>query len=173
MLANGFQKIDGSQSVYFEIENGDITGFIVGRLRRAVDDQDKAIGFEKLIQPTAVADVNIDVLKILGRALEPVEIPRGIAWRSKKYPAHVIVQTYDAITLPIKMLDCFGSDQAAATRNEDCFHVLSIRNLSLLNFCALAGLRLAQLRLPDFTFLFANHRIAFLAAKCFGEDLHV
>ena len=44
MLARGFKKIDGAEGVNFKVEDGDVAGFVVRRLRGAVNDEIEAAG---------------------------------------------------------------------------------------------------------------------------------
>src|ERR1700747_379220 len=79
----------------------------------------------------------MDVLKILRRTLEGVRFPGGFSVRAKKPLTHVVINADDAIVLPIKMLDCLGADQSAASCDKYCFHILRTGSDSLLNFCTL------------------------------------
>src|ERR1700747_1735577 len=89
----------------------------------------------------------MDVLKILRRTLEAVQIPGGVALRAKNHLTHVVINADDAIVLPIKMLDCLGADQSAASCDEYCFHILWTGSDSVLNFCTLRT-RLARRAAP-------------------------
>ena len=42
MLAGRFEEIDGAEGVDFKIENRNVAGFVVGRLRGAVNDEIEA-----------------------------------------------------------------------------------------------------------------------------------
>jgi hypothetical protein len=65
------------------------------------------------------------------------------------------------MSLAIKMFDRFGSNQAATSGDKNRFHIVP---------CTLP---LASWGSPDLAGPFANHGVALLAAKRFGENLHV
>ena len=110
MLASGFEQVDGSECVHFKIEDRNVAGLVMRRLRRTMDDQIESIALEKFLQGSAIADIQTCVLKILCRALQPIEIPCGVALRAKKKLAHVVVHTDDAMALAVKMLDRFRAN---------------------------------------------------------------
>jgi len=57
MLAGGFEQIESAERIDLKIENGNVAGFVVGRLSGAVNDQLEAIGFEKLFERVAIANL--------------------------------------------------------------------------------------------------------------------
>ena len=106
----GLQKIHGTERIDFEIEQGNVPGLVVGRLRGAMDNQIEPLGAEKRFQPRSVADVEIIVSEILCYATQSFEIPGGVAGFSEKDLPHVVIDAVDLMALAVKMLDRFGSN---------------------------------------------------------------
>src|ERR1700756_1173044 len=134
MLASGFEQIESAERIDLKIENGNVAGFVVGRLSGAVNDQLEAIGFEKLFERVAIANIEAGVMKILRRTFEAIQIPSGIARCAEKHLAHVVVHSNDAMALSIKILHCLGADKSATSCDKYCFHILRTGSDSVLNF---------------------------------------
>src|SRR6267142_6007159 len=61
MLPGSFQQIDGAKRVNFKIEDGNVAGFVVGRLCGAMDDQVETVALEKIIQRIAITNIDAGV----------------------------------------------------------------------------------------------------------------
>src|SRR5215469_6909509 len=107
METRGLQKIHGTERIDFEIEQGNVSGLVVGRLRGAMDNQIETLGAEKRFQPNSVADVEIMVGEVLCCATQSFEIPGGVAEFSEKDLPHVVIDAVDLMTLAVKMLNGF------------------------------------------------------------------
>jgi hypothetical protein len=123
VLACRFEKIHGAERVNLEIEQGNVPRLVMGRLRRAVDDQIKTVRSKKLFDSGAVANVQRRVCEPLGRGLQPLQIPERVASSAEENPAHVVVHTHDFMALPIEMLDRIRTDEPAAAGDKN-FHPL-------------------------------------------------
>src|ERR1041385_3723200 len=110
MLAGRFEQIDGSQRLDFEVRERDLLGFIVGRLRSAVNDQIEAVLPEKVKDPSAVADIKVVVKEASGTAPQAVQVPGGVSRRTKEFATHVVVDTEDAMTASVEVLNGLRTD---------------------------------------------------------------
>jgi hypothetical protein len=110
MKTRGLQKIDSTERIDFEIEQGDVPGFVVGRLRGAMDNQIEPLGAEKRFQPRSVADVDIMVGEVLCYSTQSFEVPGGVAGFSEKDLPHVVIDAMDLMALTVKVLDRFGAN---------------------------------------------------------------
>src|SRR5215469_15446534 len=107
METRGLQKIHGTERIDFEIEQGNVSGLVVRRLRRAMDNQIEPLGAEKRFQRNSVADVKIIVGEVLCYATQSFEIPCGIAGLSEKDLPHVVIDAVDLMALAVKILNRF------------------------------------------------------------------
>ncbi|HUN64339.1 MAG TPA: hypothetical protein VMU53_20230, partial [Candidatus Sulfotelmatobacter sp.] len=80
-------------------------------------NQVEALITKEGFQSDAVADVYVVMGEMLGAATQTIQIPRGITRLAKKNLAHVVVDTMNFPPSAVKMLDRFGTDQAAGTRD--------------------------------------------------------
>ena len=119
MLARGFKKIDGAEGVNFKVEDGDVAGFVVRRLRGAVNDEIEAARAEQFVERGPVANIHGVMREIFGRSFEAVEIPEGVTGGAEKFAAHIVVNADDGVALTVKMFDRFGTDKAAASGDEN------------------------------------------------------
>ena len=121
MLARRFQEIHRAERIHLEIEQGNLSRFIVRRLRRAVDDQVEALCSKEFFDGCSVANVQRRVCEPLGHTLQPLQIPERIACRAEENPPHVVIHAHNFMPLPVEMLDRFRTDQSAAAGNQN-FH---------------------------------------------------
>ena len=63
MLPRSLEQIDRPQGVYLEIQQRNVPGLVVRRLRRVMDNQIKALRSKKLFDRRAVANVQRGVLE--------------------------------------------------------------------------------------------------------------
>ena len=105
METRGLQKIHSAERVDFEIEHGDISGLVVGRLCGAMDNKIEALGAEKRFQADSVTDVQIIVGEVLCYAAQSLEIPASVAGFTEKDLAHVVIDAVNLMALVVKMLD--------------------------------------------------------------------
>lgn len=86
-------------------------------LRGGVNDYLRVyIGYEAE-QAVPIPDIDIEVRVIRQSRGQPVERPAGIAFRSEKYRALIIVDTKYLISAAAKPSTYFRADQTARTRN--------------------------------------------------------
>src|SRR5260370_32144930 len=121
MLARGFQEVHRVERILLEIEQGNLSRFIVRRLRRAVDDQIEALRSKEFFDRRSVANVQRRVCKPLGHTLQPLQIPERVACRAEENPTHVVVHADNFMPLPVDTLDRFRTDQSAAAGDQN-FH---------------------------------------------------
>ena len=121
--ARGFQKVDGAECVDFKIENGNIAGLVVRRLRGTVDDKVEAMRTEELLDGCAIADVQADVNEVAGFGLESFEVPEGVAGGAEEFAAHVVVDADDVVTLAVKMFDGFRTDETAGASDKNLHEI--------------------------------------------------
>src|SRR2546430_2905204 len=119
MLASGFEEIDGAEGVDFKIENGNVAGFVMGRLRGAVNDEIEAARKEHFVERGAIANIHGVMREIFSRRFEAVEIPEGVAGGAEKFAAHIVVNANDDVALTVQKVDRFGTDKAAAAGDEN------------------------------------------------------
>jgi len=129
MKAGGFQQIHGSKRVDFEIQYGDIPGFIMRRLGSAVNDQVEFVRPKQGFERGSIANVRIEVRKIPGLVAKAFPIPRRITLLAEKHASHIVVDANHLMSLAVKMLDGLGTNQATGTGDEYLFH--RWRNLCL------------------------------------------
>src|SRR5258708_2306344 len=114
MLPGSFQQINGAKRVNFKIENGNIAGFVVGRLCGAMDYQIEAVALEQFIERIAITNIDAGMLKVLTGTLQPLQVPGGVTLCAKKQLAHVVVHADYTMALRVKMLHCFRTNESAA-----------------------------------------------------------
>lgn len=116
-----FEQVHGAQSIDFEIEDGNIAGLVVRRLRGTVNDEIEGARAEKSFQSDAVADIPVVMCEILGHPAQPLQISSGLALCPEKDGPHVVVDPMHLVALTIKMFRGFRADQAAGAGNEHRF----------------------------------------------------
>src|SRR6267378_2323790 len=121
MLARRFQEVHRAEGIHLEIEQGNLSRFIVRRLRRAVDDQIEALRSKEFFDGRSVANVQRRVRESLGHGLQPLQIPERVARRAEENPPHVVIHAHNFMSLPVEMLDRFRTDQSAAAGDQN-FH---------------------------------------------------
>src|SRR6266550_1966275 len=121
MLARRFQEIHRAKRIHLEIEQGNLSRFIVRRLRRAVDDQIEALCSKEFFDGRSVANVQRRVSEPLGYGLQPLQIPERVARRAEENPPHVVIHAHNFMSLPVEMFDRFRTNQSAATGDQN-FH---------------------------------------------------
>src|SRR6266853_1073573 len=114
MLPRRLQQVYGPWRVRLDIQQGDLPRFLVGRLRRAVDYQVKAVRPKHFFNGRTVANIQRRVCEPLGDTLQPLQIPKRVACRAEENPSHVVVHADNFMSLPVEMLHSLRTDQPAA-----------------------------------------------------------
>ncbi len=86
-----------------------------------MNDEVKPLRSKKVLESGTVANVGIRVRKVPCCFAEPVQVPERIARRAEENAAHVVVDSEDAMALPVKVRDGFRADQSARTGHQDGF----------------------------------------------------
>ena len=121
MLARRFQEIYRAERIHLEIDQGNLSGLFVRRLRRAVHDQIEALRSKEFFDGRSVANVQRRVGEPLGHGLQPLQIPERVARRAEENPPHVVIHAHNFMSLPVEMLDRFRTNQSAAAGDQN-FH---------------------------------------------------
>jgi len=125
VLPRGLEQVERAYRVHVEVDQGDISRFVMGGLGGAVYYKVVVSLREEDVYSLAVAYVEVVVAEAAGYALEALKVPGGIARRTKEVPTHIVVNAVHVVPLAVKVLDCCGADQAAASRNQYS-HLLEI-----------------------------------------------
>lgn len=112
MQARGFEQIQGADGVDIKIIERARGGEVVARLRGGVDEQLGFQGFEERGDRLAIADVEFVVVKIFVRGEQAALIPAGVAARTEKVRAHVVVHAMHFPAKAAEMRDDFRSDES-------------------------------------------------------------
>src|SRR6266702_163777 len=118
----GFQQIHRTESIDFEIQDGDFAGFIVGWLGGAVNDQIEPVSPKKFFKRGSIANIQVMVGEIPGSVSETFQIPCRVSGVAKEDAAQVVINADHLMPLAIKMLDGFGADQPAGSGDKYHFH---------------------------------------------------
>src|SRR5215472_14032727 len=118
MLPRGFEQIQCSHGVHFKIQQGNVPGLVVRRLRRAMHDQVELLRSKEFFDRGAVSNIQRRVREAFGCALQPFQVPQRVSRRTEEFAAHVVVHAGHFMALPVKMFHGFRADQTAASRNE-------------------------------------------------------
>src|SRR5262249_32974988 len=127
-----FEQVQGAEGVHFKIDERYFFGFVVGGLRRTMNDQVEALFSKQIKNLPAIANVNIVGMKVVGCRFQPLQVPRGISRWPKKEAAHIAISADNSVTLPVKMHHGLGANEATAASYED--HLVT----RCLHFCAVA-----------------------------------
>src|SRR5438094_7857412 len=114
-LARGLKEIHGANSVDIKVNERNAGGFIMGRLRGAVNDAVEAVLLEQVKYVLATTDIEMEMLKTAGDLLETREIPGGVTRSSKKLSAHIIIYTIDVVSISIEIDDRLRADEPIAS----------------------------------------------------------
>ena len=91
-----------------------------------MDDQVEALLFEELQHFWPIPDVHLAMNEALGGLAQPFQIPTGIAQRTEKFPAQIIIHAKDPVSFAIIILDRFRTDESAGAGDQN-FHGMHFR----------------------------------------------
>ena len=119
------EHVERPDSVDLEVDQRNLSGFIVRGLRRAVDDQLGPVLAYQLENRLAISHVDRMRFKSLGLRFEQLEILERAALVPKEHSPHVVVDTDDLRSLGIPMPYRRRTDQSARSCDQD-FHKASV-----------------------------------------------
>jgi len=117
-LPGGLQQIEGAYRIDVKIIEGARSSQIVGRLSGGVGDVRRAQLFEEFQHPLAVADVELDVLKVLALLQQLALIPAGIPPGTEEISPHIIVDSVNPPAKCVKMTDDFRADESGGAGDQ-------------------------------------------------------
>src|SRR5256885_15959638 len=100
-LARGLKEIHGANSIDIKVNERNTGGFIMGRLRSAVNDAVEAVLLEQGKYVLATKDVGMEMLKKAGDLLGTRRVPGGGATSSHKNSCTIHIFTIDIRALSI------------------------------------------------------------------------
>src|SRR5579872_1118310 len=118
MLTRSFQKVHSAERVHFEVQQGNVSSFVMRRLRCTVNDQVETMLAKKRHDAFAIANIDRSRRKSFRDSVQAIEIPQRISRGTEENAAHIIVRANDAMALPVKIFDRFRANQAAASGHE-------------------------------------------------------
>src|SRR5579864_8409737 len=117
-----FQHMQGSQSVYLEVEERNGSCAVVGWLSCGMDDQIRPQFVDEGEQLIPFPDVQRKMLVARDFAPQPLQYPTGITLRPEKDGAMIAVDSMNLETVAREEARDFGADQSAGSGNEDGWH---------------------------------------------------
>src|SRR2546421_1413892 len=104
-LARGLKEIHGANSIDIKVNERNTGGFIMGRLRSAVNDAVEAVLLEQVKYVLATTDVEMEMLKTAGELHWTRGVAGGGTRRSQKTSGQIILVRTDHLSLSIAIAD--------------------------------------------------------------------